>query len=203
MYRLGLTGSIATGKSTVLAAFADHGVPTFSADEAVHRLYRGAAVAPVEAAFPGVTRDGEIDRQALSAQLLQRPERLAALEAIVHPLVRAEITAFLETAAAGGADLAVVDIPLLYENGVDWGFDAVLVTHVDPEIQRQRVLARPGMTVEKLEAILARQMPQAEKIARADHVIDTGKPIAETRAEVADLLTALRAKASGRQGEIQ
>ncbi|WP_417309009.1 dephospho-CoA kinase [Devosia sp.] len=200
MFRLGLTGSIATGKSTVLAAFADHGVPTFSADAAVHRLYRGAAVAPVEAAFPGVAHDGKIDRQALSAQLLEDPDRLAELEEIVHPLVRAEITAFLDTAEAEGAELAVVDIPLLYENGVDWGFDAVVVTRVDPQIQRERVLARPGMTVEKLEAILARQMPQAEKEARADHVLDTGKPIADTRAEVADLLARLRPQHAGRDG---
>jgi dephospho-CoA kinase len=165
MLKLGLTGSIATGKTTVLDAIAALGVPTFSSDAAVHRLYDGgAAVAPVGKAFPGVVVDNRIDRGRLSAQLLVAPERLRELEAIVHPLVRAEIQGFLAEAEAGGADLAVVDIPLLYENDVDWGFDAVIVTAVDAAEQRRRALARPGMSVEKLDAILARQLPQAEKI---------------------------------------
>lgn len=192
MLRLGLTGSIATGKSTVLAEFARLGVPTFSADDAVHELYRGAARAPVEAAFPGTVKDGVVDREALSQYLLRQPERLGALEAIVHPLVRARIAAFLLEAERSGALLAVVDIPLLFETGVDWGFDAVLVTHVEEAEQRRRALARPGMTVEKLNAILARQLPQAEKLARATYRVDTGGSRAATAKAVAALVEALR-----------
>ena len=188
MFRLGLTGSIATGKSTALKAFADLGVPVFSSDDVVHELYRAEAVGPVEAVFPGVTTDGAIDRQKLSAILVAHPERLKSLEAIVHPLVRARINRFLEAAAATGAKLAVVDIPLLYERGVDWGLDAVAVTVVDEAEQRRRALARPGMTVEKLDAILARQMPQAEKRARADYILDTSRSIDSTRDDVAALV---------------
>ncbi len=192
--KLGLTGSIATGKSTVLAAFADLGVPTFSSDDYVHELYRGAAVGPVGAVFPGVVVDGVIDRTKLSGQLLAAPERLKDLEAIVHPLVRAGIRRFLADAVEGGAALAVVDIPLLFENGVDWGLDAVAVTVVDEAEQRRRALARPGMTVEKLDAILARQLPQAEKVRRATYIIDTSGPIAATREQVGRLVAELRAE---------
>lgn len=191
MYRLGLTGSIATGKSTTLQAFADLGVPVFSADAAVHELYKGEAVTPVEALFPGVAPEGIVDRAELSRRLLQDPERLAALEAVVHPLVRRRIAAFFEEAENGGASLAVADIPLLFENGVDWGLDGVAVTVVDETEQRRRVLARPGMTVEKLEAILARQMPQGEKRRRADYVIDTSESIGETHEAVARLVDEL------------
>lgn len=195
MFKLGLTGSIATGKSTALRAFADLGIPTFSSDDAVHDLYKAEAVGPVEAVFPGVTTEGAIDRQKLSAILVAQPERLKSLEAIVHPLVRARIRRFLEDSAAAGAKLAVVDIPLLFERGVDWGLDAVVVTAVDEGEQRRRALARPGMTVEKLDAILARQMPQAEKRARADYVLDTGGSIDSTRAEVTALAERLMAEA--------
>jgi dephospho-CoA kinase len=188
MFRLGLTGSIATGKSTTLRAFADLGIPVFSSDDAVHDLYRAEAVPPVEAVFPGVTTDGAIDRGKLSAILVAHPERLRSLEAIVHPLVRARIDRFLAEAEASGAKLAVVDIPLLFERGIDWGFDAVAVTVCDDAEQRRRALARPGMTVEKLDAILARQMPQAEKRARADYILDTGTSIDSTRADVAALV---------------
>lgn len=194
MLRLGLTGSIATGKSTALAAFADLGIPTFSSDAAVHELYAGEAVQLIDALFPGVGVSGTIDRAELSRRLLARPERLAELEAVVHPLVRARIARFLAEAEGSGADMAVVDIPLLYEGGHDWGLDAVVVTIVDPAEQRRRALARPGMTVEKLEAILARQMPQADKERRADYVLDTGNSIAQTQHDVADLVKRLRAK---------
>lgn len=193
--KLGLTGSIATGKSTVLAAFSDLGVPVFSSDDYVHELYRGAAVGPVEAAFPGVTVDGVIDRQKLGAQVIGNPGRLEELEAIVHPLVRAGIRKFLVDAETNAAPLAVVDIPLLYENAVDWGLDGVVVTTVAEPEQRRRALARPGMTVDKLEAILARQIPQAEKIRRADYVFDTSGTIAETREAVRDLVLRLKAQA--------
>lgn len=195
MFTLGLTGSIATGKSTALEAFRALGVPVFSADEAVHQLYRGEAVAPVDALFPGVGASGEIDRAELSRRLLADPPGLPKLEAIVHPLVRAKIEAFLAEARASGAKLAVVDIPLLFERGIDWGFDAVLVTTVDAGEQARRALKRPGMSVEKLEAILARQMPQAEKIARADYVLDTGQPVEANRAAIRALTEKLTGSA--------
>lgn len=191
MFKLGLTGSIATGKSTALKAFADLGIPVFSSDDVVHELYRDEAIRPIEAVFPGVTTDGAIDRQKLSKILIDHPQRLRELEAIVHPLVRARINRFLADMAATGARLAVVDIPLLYERGVDWGLDAVVVTVVDEAEQRRRAMARPGMTVEKLDAILARQIPQAEKRARADYILDTSRSIDSTRADVAALVAKL------------
>lgn len=184
MLKIGLTGSIATGKSTVLAAIAALGIPVFSSDEAVHDLYAGEAAQEVDKLFPGVGTSGAVDRQELSRRLIAEPHRLPELEAVVHPMVRKRIAKFLADAEASGARAAVVDIPLLFENGVDWGFDKVLVTAVDEAEQRRRALARPGMTGEKLDAILARQMPQDEKRRRADHVFDTGKSIEETRDEV-------------------
>ncbi|AKR57574.1 dephospho-CoA kinase [Youhaiella tibetensis] len=193
MLRLGLTGSIATGKSTTLRAFADLGVPVFSSDEAVHELYRGEAVPPVERLFPGVARDGIIDRTELSRRLLAEPARLAELEAVVHPLVRARMSQFLDLAERNGAKLAVVDIPLLYETGFDYGLDKVAVTWCDPAIQRERALRRPAMTVDKLDAILARQMPQDEKKKRADYLFDTGRPVEAVRAEVRTLVEKLNA----------
>lgn len=192
MLKLGLTGSIATGKSTVLAHIATHGIPTFSSDDAVHRLYEGAAVAPIAARFPDVVHDGRVNRTRLSAVLIAAPERLSEIEAIVHPLVRAEVRNFFADAEAKGHWAAVADIPLLYERGFDYGLDAVIVTAVDEAVQRQRVLARPGMSVEKLEAILARQLPQDDKKARADYVIDTGGSIDDTYRAVDALLLRLK-----------
>ena len=194
MLKLGLTGSIATGKSTVLAAFAALSVPVFSSDEAVHELYAGEAVGPVGKAFPGVVREGRVDRDTLSAALIADPKRLGELERIVHPLVRRRIALFLEQAAATGAPLAVVDIPLLFEGGHDYGLDKVAVTVCDEAIERQRALARPGMTVEKLETILARQLPQAEKRKRADYIFDTSGPIAATEAKVKALVDGVNAQ---------
>lgn len=196
MFRLGLTGSIATGKSRALDAFGDLGAATFSADDAVHRLYApgGAAVAPVGAAFPGTVRDGAVDRAALAEALVAAPERLAALEAIVHPLVRAEMARFADAAEAAGATLAVLDIPLLYETGFDHGLDAVAVTVCAEAELRRRALARPGMTVDKLEAILARQMPQGEKRRRADFVIETDGPVEATRARIAEIVAQIGAE---------
>jgi dephospho-CoA kinase len=193
MWKIGLTGSIATGKSTVLQAFADLGVPVFSSDDAVHELYRGEAVPVVERLFPGVINKGEVDRAKLSAALLAAPARLSELEAAIHPLVRRKIADFLAAEEQKGSPLAIVDIPLLFEAGFDHGLDRIALTMVDEATQRRRVLARPGMSVEKLEAILARQMPQAEKRKRADYVFDTSGPIERTRAEVAALVAALRA----------
>lgn len=196
MLKLGLTGSIATGKSTVLNMLKEHGIPTFSSDEAVHELYAGDAVAPVDALFPGVGASGTIDRAELSRRLLAEPGRLQELEAVVHPLVRARIAKFLAESETSGADIAVVDIPLLYEGGHDWGLDAVIVTVVDPAEQRRRALARPGMTDEKLDAILAHQMPQDEKVTRADYVIDTGKPMADVTMDVSRLVNFWRKTAT-------
>ena len=193
MYRLGLTGSIASGKSTVLSEFAAAGVPVFSSDAAVHDLYAGEALPEIEALFPGVARNGVIDRGELSRQLVAAPARLVALEAVVHPLVRGRIARFLAEAEASGAPLAVVDIPLLFENGVDWGFDGVLVTQVPEAELRRRALARPGMSVEKRDAILARQMPQAEKARRATFVVDTSRSREAVKAEIEALIHTLRA----------
>jgi dephospho-CoA kinase len=192
MFTLGLTGSIASGKSTVAQMFAELGVPVFSSDAAVHELYRGDAVAPIEAAFPGTTHNGEVDRTALS-RVLKDPAQLKALEAIVHPLVRAAVAKFVAQAEASGAALAVVDIPLLFESAHDYGLDGVAVVAASDATIRERALARPGMSVEKLDAILARQLPQAEKKRRADYIIDTDQPIAETRHAVRKLVEALRA----------
>lgn len=194
MLRIGVTGSIATGKSTLLAAFAKCGVPVFSADEAVARLYSGAAVAPVEALFPGVADNGVIDRGELARRLSSDPSGFQRLEAIVHPLVRSAIADFLDDAEAQGHALAAVEVPLLFESGHDYGFDRIAVTYVDEAVQRERILARPGMTVEKMETLLARQMPQAEKKERADWLFDTGLPIAELEAEVAALVGKLKAE---------
>lgn len=194
MLRIGITGSIATGKSTLLKAFAAQGVPVLSADEAVAELYAGEAVAPVEALFPGVTVDGVIDRARLSQQLATDPTGFARLEAVVHPLVRARIARFMDEAERAGHDLAAVEVPLLFESGWDYGFDAVAVTWVDEAEQRRRALGRPGMTVDKLETILARQMPQADKKARATYLFNTGQPVETTVAMVAALVAEIRAK---------
>lgn len=194
MLILGLTGSIGMGKSTTAAMFEAEGVPVYDSDAAVHALYAagGAAVAPVEAAFPGVVVDGAIDRARLSARVVGNPEALAKLEAIVHPLVGAHRIGFFEKAQAEGRDIVVLDVPLLFETGGQKSVDKVVVVSAPPEVQRARVLARPEMTPEKFEAILARQLPDAEKRARADFVIDTGQGVEHARAQVRDLLTLLR-----------
>lgn len=197
MWKLGLTGSIASGKSTVLKEFAALGIPTFSSDQAVHELYRGEAVPVVEGLFPGVSHNGEIDRAALSKQILAAPERLKELEAAVHPLVRARIGRFIADAENSGAKLAVVDIPLLFETGHDYGLDRVIVMQVKDETLRERALARPGMTVEKLDAILARQMPQDEKRKRADYVIYGEGPMPRLKAMVRAIVETLSANPTG------
>jgi dephospho-CoA kinase len=194
MVRLGLTGSIATGKSTVLRAFADCGARIFSADAAVHELYAGPAVEAVENLFAGVAPDGVIDRARLSAALGAAPERIGELEALIHPMVRQRISAFMNASEAEGAFLTVVEVPLLFESGYDYGFDSVAVTVCDPAEQRRRALERPGMTVEKLETILARQMSQAEKRERADYVFDTSGSIEATRAEVEAVVAVIRTR---------
>jgi dephospho-CoA kinase len=194
MWRIGLTGSIATGKSTVLKAFADLGVPVFSADEAVAELYSGAAVPQVEALFPGVTKNGIIDKGELSQRLAADPAAFERLEAVVHPLVRGRIKQFMDDAERGGELLVVVEVPLLFESGYDYGFDAIGVTWVDEATQRERALARPGMSGEKLQTILARQLPQEEKKRRATYLFDTGLPLDRTVAMVAALVASVRAR---------
>jgi dephospho-CoA kinase len=189
----GLTGSIGMGKSATTAMFAEEGVPVHDADAAVHALYDvgGAAVGPVEAAFPGVVREGRIDRALLGARVVGDPAALARLEAIVHPLVGAAREAFLDHARKLNAPLAVVDIPLLFETGAEDAFDALIVVTAPAEVQRARVLARPGMTAEKFEALLARQTPDAEKRRRADYLIDTGKGLEAARGQVRRLIALL------------
>ncbi|SFK51459.1 dephospho-CoA kinase [Falsiroseomonas stagni] len=173
---LGLTGSIGMGKSTAARAFRRLRVPVFDADAAVHRLQArgGAAVRPIEAAFPGTTRDGRVDREALRNRVLGDPAALRVLERIVHPLVRRAERAFLAACRRRGEGLAVLDVPLLFETKGEGRVDAVIVVSAPAATQRARVLARGGMTPERLAAILARQMPDAEKRCRADHVVRTG-----------------------------
>jgi dephospho-CoA kinase len=189
----GLTGSIGMGKSATTAMFAEEGVPVHDADTAVHALYDvgGAAVAPVEAAFPGVVHDGRVDRARLGARVVGDPAALARLEAIVHPLVGAAREAFLDEARGSGAPLAVVDIPLLFETGAQDAFDAIIVVTAPADVQRARVLARPGMTAEKFETLLARQAPDVEKRRRADYLIDTGKGFEAARDQVRRLIAVL------------
>jgi dephospho-CoA kinase len=191
MFILGLTGSLGMGKSTTARFFAEEGVPVHDADAVVHRLYEGKAVAAIEAAFPGTTAGGKVDRTRLAARVLGDGAALARLEAIVHPLVQDAERRLIAEARAGGEKVAVLDIPLLFESGADRRVDAVVVVSAPPEVQRARVLARPGMTMEKLEAILARQMPDAEKRARADFVVDTSEGFDAARAEVRAILAAV------------
>jgi dephospho-CoA kinase len=196
MLIIGLTGSIGMGKSTAAERFRHHGIAVIDADAEVHKLYAGAAVAPIEAAFPGTTRDGAVDRLALSAALMRDPTDWKKLEAIVHPLVQQAERNILQAEYERGAAMAVLEIPLLFETGGDARVDVTVVVSASAEEQRRRVLARPGMTPEKLAAILARQMPDAEKRRRADFVVDTSGTISESQAQV----DAIVARLAGRQG---
>ena len=189
---IGLTGSIGMGKSTTAEFFREEGVAVNDADRVVHDLYSGEAVALIGAAFPGSISDGVVDRKELSRQLSGNPAKFEQLEAIIHPLVREREKAFLESARLAGAQLVVLDIPLLFETGGEGRVDAIVVVSCDPEIQRQRVLARPGMTVEKFEMILARQMPDAQKRARADFIIDTGQGMDAARIQVRNVIGTLK-----------
>ncbi len=199
MLILGLTGSIGMGKSTTAALFREAGVPVYDADAAAHALYArgGAAVAPLAAAFPGVVIDGAVDRERLSALVLGNAEAMARLEAIVHPLVGQAQADFLATERARGTPIVVLDIPLLFERGGAARVDSIVVVSAPPEVQRARVLARAGMTPEKLDAILARQMPDADKRARADFVIETGNGIEAARSQVHQVLDALTTSSQG------
>ncbi len=188
MIILGLTGSIGMGKSTTAKLFAEAGVPVYDADATVHRLYEGEAVPFIEAAFPGTTVNGKVDRARLSAQVVHDPAAIRRLEQIVHPMLGASRQKFLDDAERSGAPVAVVDVPLLYETGGEKRVDAVVVVTTSPENQRERILARGTMTNEALDAILARQLPDAEKRKRADFVVDTSHGLDPVRARIRDIL---------------
>ena len=194
MKLIGLTGSIGMGKSTTAGLFSDMGLPVYDADAAVHRLYApgGAAVAPVAALFPEVVVEGGIDRRRLSARVLGDDAAMRALEAVVHPLVGGDRQAFFDQAVKAGADLVILDVPLLFETGGARGLDAVVVVSAPAEMQKARVLARPDMDADKYAAILARQMPDADKRARADFVVDTSRGLEAARDQVASIVETLR-----------
>ena len=191
MIKIGLTGSIGMGKSTTSDMFKALGVPVISADETVHQLYSAEAAPLIEAAFPGTAPDGVVDRTILSEKLMAKPEEFKRLEAIIHPLVRAREQSFLDDAKARGEEMVLLDIPLLFETGATDRADVIVVVSCAPEIQRQRVLARPGMTEDKFEAILSRQTPDAEKRERADFVIDTGQGLEAAGQQVAEIVAEL------------
>lgn len=190
--RVGLTGSIGMGKSTTAQMFRDEGVAVLDSDHIVHDLYCGAAVAPIAAAFPGVVVDGVVDRARLAARVLGDPSAMQRLEAIVHPLVWAARDAFIKERAARGDRIVVYDVPLLFETANHDSVDAIVVVTASPEEQKKRVLARPGMTPEKFEAIIARQTPDADKRARADFVVDTGAGLDAARDQVRHIMEELR-----------
>lgn len=198
MLVVGLTGGIGMGKTEAAKHFARAGVPVFNADGCVHALYEGKAVAAIEAAFPGVAREGRIDRGLLGAQVAGSPGNLQRLEAIVHPMVVEAEIEFLREEEKRGAPLAVLEIPLLFETGADARVDVTVVLTAPESVRRERVLARPGMTADKLEHLIARQLPDAEKRARADFVVDGGLPLADMHAELDRLLESLR----GRKGTV-
>jgi dephospho-CoA kinase len=188
MIILGLTGSIGMGKSTTAKLFVEAGVPVYDADATVHRLYEGEAAPAIETAFPGTTVDGRVDRVRLSARVVQDPAAMKQLEGIVHPMLGASRQKFLDDAEQSGAAVAVVDVPLLFETGGEKRVDAVVVVSTTPEIQRERILLRENMTGEKLDALLARQMPDAEKRRRADFVVDTSHGLDPVRVRIRDIL---------------
>ena len=188
MFVLGLTGSIGMGKSATAKMFAEEGVPVHDADAIVHRLYEGEAVPLIEAAFPGTTASGKVDREKLGKRVLGDTEAIKRLEQIVHPLVAAARDKFLSEAEKNGAAVALLDIPLLYETRGEGRCDAVVVVSAPAEVQRKRTLARPGMTEQRFETIIAKQMPDAEKRRRADFVVDTSQGFDHARAQVHDIV---------------
>ncbi|CAN5118940.1 dephospho-CoA kinase [soil metagenome] len=188
MLLLGLTGSIGMGKSTTAKLFEEAGVPVYDADATVHKVYEGEAVPAVEAAFPGSTVNGKVDRQKLSAMVVNNPDAMKRLETVVHPMLRSHQLKFLDDAEKSGAPVAVLDVPLLYETGGEKRVDAVVVVTTAPEVQRERILARANMTHDKLEAILARQIPDEEKRRRADFVVDTSHGLEPVRLRIGEIL---------------
>ncbi len=200
MLLIGLTGSIGMGKSETAKMFAAEGVPVYDADAEVHKLYAagGAAVAPLEEAFPGVVVDGAVDRTLLSKEVIGNPEALKKLESIVHPLVGQANRSFLENAAKDGAEMVLLDIPLLFETGGRERVDVIVVVSAPYELQRERVLARPEMTEEKFEEIFAKQVSDADKRAGADYIVESDKGLDHARAQVRDIIADLK----GREGEV-
>jgi dephospho-CoA kinase len=194
MLVIGLTGGIGMGKSAAAEHFAAHGIPVFNADACVHQLYEGAAVEPIEAAFPGVSSEGRVDRKLLSERIAGSPERLLLLERIVHPLVVQAELDFLRAQDEKGARFAVLEIPLLFETGADARVDVTVAVSAPDDVQRARVLARPGMSADKLEHLLARQLPDAERQARADFVVDSGTSLERTRIEIDRLIESLKSR---------
>ena len=195
MIVIGLTGSIGMGKSTTARLFREAGVPVHDSDEAVHRLYAGKAAPLIEAAFPGTVENGVVDRNRLAKRILGDSEAIKTVERIVHPLVREDANDFLKAQRAAGVPLAVLDIPLLFETGGEGRVDRIVVVSAPADIQRERVLARPGMTVEKFEAILARQVPDAEKRARADFIVESGEGLESARRRVEAIVDELKGEA--------
>lgn len=191
MFILGLTGSVGMGKSTTAKFFAAEGVPVHDSDATVHALYEGEAVAAVEKAFPGTTAGGKVDREKLAARVLGKPDEIARLEKIVHPLVARARDKFLSTAAAQAEPVVVLDVPLLFETGGERLCDAVVVVSAPADLQRQRTFERPGMTEAKFQAILQKQMPDAEKRRRADFVVDTSQGFEPAHAQVREILRAV------------
>lgn len=196
MLIVGLTGSMGMGKSTAAKRFRSHGIPVFDADAEVHRLYAGEAAPLIEAAFPGTVTDGSVDRKRLGAAVVGDRAALARLESIIHPLVREGQRNFIETHSKAGTDLVVLEIPLLFETGADERVDATLVVTAAPDLQRARILDRPGMSPEKLEHLLSQQMSDAEKRQRADFVVDTSGPVEETGRKIDMIIESL----GGRDG---
>jgi len=188
MLILGLTGSIGMGKSTTAKLFVEAGVPVYDADATVHMIYEGEAAPAIEAAFPGTTVNGKVDRARLSERVMHDPAAIRRLEQIVHPMLRSHHQKFLEEAEKSGTPVAVMDVPLLYETGGGTRVDAVVVVTNSPEVQRERILARENMTGEKLDALLARQLPDAEKRKRADFVVDTSHGLDPVRSRIRDIL---------------
>ena len=188
MLILGLTGSIGMGKSSTAKLFAEAGVPVYDADATVHQLYEGEAAPAIEAAFPGTTADGRVDRKKLSVRVVHDPAAIRQLEQIVHPMLGASRQKFFDDAERSGAPVVVVDVPLLFETGGEKRVDAVVVVTTSPESQRERILARGTMTSEALDALLARQLPDAEKRKRADFVVDTSHGLDPVRAQIKDIL---------------
>jgi dephospho-CoA kinase len=200
MLLIGLTGSIGMGKSETAKMFAAEGVPVYDADAEVHKLYApgGAAVAPLEEAFPGVVKDGAVDRTLLSKEVIGNPDALKKLESIVHPLVGQANRAFLENAVKAGAEMVLLDIPLLFETGGRERVDVIVVVSAPYELQRERVLARPDMSEEKFEEIFAKQVSDADKRAGADYIVESDKGLEYARAQVRDIIADLK----GRDGEV-
>ncbi|NKN39152.1 dephospho-CoA kinase [Agrobacterium sp. a22-2] len=198
MIRIGLTGSIGMGKSTTAAMFVEQGIAVHDSDRVVHELYQNEAVEPIARDFPEVVIGGVVDRGALSRNLAKNPANFQRLEAIVHPLVRERQRRFVEEQERLGADIVVLDIPLLFETGAQDRVDSIVVVTCDPDIQRARVLQRPGMTEEKFEMILARQVADLDKRRMADFIIDTGQGMEAARRQVADIIATLRSRKEGK-----